>query len=185
MGEDKELITVEPLPVRSKGRKSGYKPELPKELLDYFVKHSDDEGMYKVERDVKGKRTEVPRMLPTIGRFCREKGISVMSLYRWRTQYPALDEAMKEAKEMQTEVVLQNMLRGGYNAIGSIFTLKNLSGWKDKSIDASEDKPVIEFNREQIITVIVDTLRIAQMLKDKKKDQEPIKVLEAHVTDSN
>ena len=51
---------------------------------------------------------------------------------RWKDKFPKFAEALKEAKELEVERIRVNGSLGLYNAAFSIFTLKNIAGWRDR-----------------------------------------------------
>ena len=52
---------------------------------------------------------------------------------RWKDTYPEFAEALKEAKELETQIYRVNGSMGLYHGAFSIFTLKNIAGWRDKT----------------------------------------------------
>ena len=75
-----------------------------------------------------------PRFL---SQFATSIGVSLVTYRKifddWKNKYPAFGDALKEAKELELEMIRTNGSLGLYNAAFSIFTLKNIAGWRDRS----------------------------------------------------
>ena len=51
---------------------------------------------------------------------------------QWKKKHPDFNEALKEAKTLEIERIRVNASLGLYHGAFSIFTLKNIAGWRDK-----------------------------------------------------
>jgi hypothetical protein len=117
------------------GQPSKYKPRYCKEIVQYF---DVDPIIYKdiTVADKNGnsieKTVEESVQIPMIYKFAKHIGISMPTMYEWCEKYPEFKEAYEMAKQMQLNVLVQNALRGNYNAFFSFQMAKNMFGWRDK-----------------------------------------------------
>jgi hypothetical protein len=121
------------------GRPSLYKEEYADELIKFF-----DVPALKIEilKDSKGnERAEVmAATFPTLARFAIKCGVSRDTLYEWATatledgslKHPDFSYAYKRAKDFQEAILVEGAMAGAYQANFSIFTAKNVLGWRDK-----------------------------------------------------
>ena len=121
------------------GRPSLYKPEYADELIKYF-----DVKPFSIEvvKDAKGnERTDIlPGTFPTLARFATKIGVSRDTLYEWSTAtddegnliHPEFSYAYKRAKDFQEAILVEGAMAGAFQANFSIFTAKNVLGWRDK-----------------------------------------------------
>ena len=128
---------VEKRPV---GRPTSYKDEYVDQLIEFFdtsvytIKTTyDKEGNEKVEK--------VLNPFPTLARFATKIGVTRDTLYEWATarneqgelKHPDFSYAYKRAKDFQEALLVEGAIGGMYQANFSIFTAKNVLGWRDKS----------------------------------------------------
>lgn len=141
---------VEKRPV---GRPSSYKEEYAEDLIRYFdtsvytIKTTyDKEGNEKVEK--------VLNPFPTLARFATKIGVTRDTLYEWSTakdengelKHPEFSYAYKRAKDYQEALLVEGAIGGMYQANFSIFTAKNVLGWRDKieqEITGAEGAPLL------------------------------------------
>lgn len=128
---------VEKRPV---GRPSTYKDEYAEELIRYF-----DTSVYTIieKTDEKGNKSteKVLNPFPTLARFATKIGVTRETLHEWATlkdangelRYPEFAYAYKRAKDFQEALLVEGAIGGMYQANFSIFTAKNVLGWRDKS----------------------------------------------------
>jgi len=121
------------------GRPTTYRPELCQELIEWFNQEPWE--------DVGGKR--LPRKLPTLIAFAREKKIGLSTIYDWTNKEHASyqkrfsETFMKMAKDAQKEALIQNALLGLYNPFFSKFVAVNISDMRDKQdVDISDNRMV-------------------------------------------
>lgn len=100
------------------GRPTSYKKKYCEEIIKYFDKSPIDE---------KGQ----PAKPPMFGAFARHIGVYHQTMLDWVKKYPEFDEAYREAKQMQQEIIIIGCLVGVYNASFGRFTMKNISEWRD------------------------------------------------------
>lgn len=63
--------------------------------------------------------------------FAKHIGVSTKTIWQWTKKYPAFAEAHELAKECQKEILIKNGLQGLYQPAFTIFTMKNICGWRD------------------------------------------------------
>lgn len=126
------------------GRPTKYKKEYCDDIIEYFgiepfiereINYTNKDGdVYKTEY------VKDPNKLPFLTKFARTIGVDIRTLERWTEKYPRFSRAYKAAKEMQQEFLIENGLRGLYNASSFIFTAKNITDMRDQkdvNIDAN------------------------------------------------
>jgi len=135
---------------KSKGRPTVYKPEFCTILVDYFsyehftikdmtITKSDGTIIDKTEREA-----APPLFLSGAAKIIAEhvypgeltRQIKFRASYRdtfndWAKKFPDFSDALKTAKELEVERIRTNGHLGLYNCAFSIFTLKNIAGWRD------------------------------------------------------
>lgn len=116
-----------------------YKPEYCDEIIAYF----DVEPFTLVEREIVKKDGSVevrevkePVSLPTLAGFAVKLKVCKDTLHEWSRQHKEFSDAVKKAKACQERILVENGINGGYNTVMSIFALKNLADWKDKTEQA-------------------------------------------------
>ena len=138
---------------RPVGRPSSYKPEYADDLIRFFdiavytIKTTyDKEGKEKVEKEL--------NPFPTLARFATKVGVTRETLHEWATaklpdgelRYPEFAYAYKRAKDFQEALLVEGAIGGMYQANFSIFTAKNVLGWRDKmeqEITGAEGAPLL------------------------------------------
>jgi hypothetical protein len=121
------------------GRPSLYKDEYVEQLLKFF---DVTPFSLQVVKDAKGnERTEVlAGTFPTLARFATKIGVTRDTLYEWSTatddegnlKHPDFSYAYKRAKDFQEAILVEGAMAGAFQANFSIFTAKNVLGWRDK-----------------------------------------------------
>lgn len=113
-----------------------YNEEYPSRLLAFF-----DIAPFKITEVQKKDGTvsllETACELPTFEAFAKTLGTTRHMLKKWEEKYPAFAQAADKARDLQSDILIQNSLRGNYSASFAVFTAKNLLGWKDGKDDAS------------------------------------------------
>lgn len=124
---------------RPVGRPSSYKEEYVDELIRFF-----DQSVYTIkttyDKDGNEKTEKVLNPFPTLARFATKVGVTRETLHDWATQklpdgelrYPEFAYAYKRAKDFQEALLVEGAIGGMYQANFSIFTAKNVLGWRDK-----------------------------------------------------
>lgn len=113
-----------------------YQPEFCERLLAFF----DVSAFHVTEvtkRDGSVSLVETAAELPTFAAFAKQLGTTCEVLKSWETKHPAFHEAAQKARDLQSNILIQNSLRGNYSASFAVFTAKNLLGWKDGKDDAT------------------------------------------------
>ncbi len=125
----KKTVEGQPTPLR-------YDPAFCARLLAFF----DVPAFHVTEvtkRDGSVSLVETAAELPTFAAFAKQLGTTCDVLKNWEAKHPAFHEAAKKARDLQSNILIQNSLRGNYSASFAVFTAKNLLGWKDGKDDAS------------------------------------------------
>lgn len=107
-----------------------YQPEFCEKLLAFF----DVPAFHVTEvmkRDGSVSLVETAAELPTFAAFAKQLGTTCEVLSSWEKKHPAFKEAAQKARDLQSNILIQNSLRGNYSASFAVFTAKNLLGWKD------------------------------------------------------
>lgn len=122
------------------GRLAGvlYKSEYAAQMLEYFesfekTKIVHDEMVWK-NGEVAKKEREVPNAPPQFSEFARKIKTTHRQLKAWCRLYPEFLEAYIACQEIFKEFLISNGLLGHYASTMTIFTAKNETDMKDKSI---------------------------------------------------
>ena len=133
------------------GRPSKYSVKYCKKLQNYF----DIEPYREVEVTHKNKKgdewttfEDKANDLPTIEGFARTINVSRDTVYEWIKRHKKFSDTHKKARSMQEHIWMTNSLKGLYNPAFTIFTGKNIFGWKDKTETdlTSKGKQIVGFN---------------------------------------
>ncbi|MBR4592037.1 MAG: hypothetical protein IKO35_02385 [Elusimicrobiaceae bacterium] len=119
-----------------------YHPEFCERLLAFF----DVPAFHVTEvtkRDGSVSLVETAAELPTFAAFAKSLGTTCEVLRAWEQKHPAFYQAAQKARDLQSNILIQNSLRGNYSASFAVFTAKNLLGWKDGKEEASLSSPII------------------------------------------
>ncbi len=116
------------------GRPSKYKAK----YCDLLIKHFDippnfteKQVTYNSDRTiVHTKYVLKANDFPTFNGFCLKIGVNRSTLNRWVSSNEEFCNAYKEAKALQLNILIQNMLQGLYNYRFASFIAKNNFGWK-------------------------------------------------------
>ncbi len=111
---------------------SKYKEEYCQQLLDYFNGPLYEDFTITAKNGKSYTTRRVANPLPYFGKFALEIGVTMMTLNRWLEKHGEFIETYEMCKELQKYFVVVNALLGLYNPAFAIFTLKNISGWRDK-----------------------------------------------------
>lgn len=122
------------------GRPSSYKDEYVDELIRFF-----DVAVYTIkttyDKEGNEKTEKVLNPFPTLARFATKIGVTRETLHDWATsklpngelKHPEFSYAYKRAKDYQEALLVEGAIGGMYQANFSIFTAKNVLGWRDKT----------------------------------------------------
>ena len=100
------------------GKPTSYKKRYCKDIIDFFnIEPVNKKGL--------------PVKPPMFGAFARKIGVYHQTMLDWVKKYPEFDEAYKEAKNMQQEIIIVGCLLNAYSASFGRFTMKNISDWRD------------------------------------------------------
>ncbi len=119
-----------------------YRPEFCDRLMAFF-----DVPAFRVtevmKRDGSVSLVETAAELPTFAAFAKSLGTTCAVLDVWEKKHPSFREAAQKARDLQSNILIQNSLRGNYSASFAVFTAKNLLGWRDGKEDASSSGPLV------------------------------------------
>jgi len=139
---------------RPVGRPSSYKDEYVDDLIRFF-----DQSVYTIkttyDKEGNEKVEKVLNPFPTLARFATKVGVTRETLHDWATaklpdgepRYPEFAYAYKRAKDFQEALLVEGAIGGMYQANFSIFTAKNVLGWRDKmeqEITGAEGAPLLQ-----------------------------------------
>lgn len=120
---------------RREGRPTKYDPSLCQNIISFFdiepIIYRDITITYK-DGSTKEISEAEGSQLPFFSHWCRKVGISQETMCQWVKKYPQFSEAYKKAKECQEEILVTCALKNCYNSTFSIFTAKNMFGWRDE-----------------------------------------------------
>lgn len=113
-------------------RPTKYKEEYCDEIVEYF------------KRAPLKQHLGSPNPPPTLYGFAASIGVCHDTLNEWKKHYPRFSAAIKRAKALQADFIIHNAMTGNAPAAFSIFMMKNIAGWKDKSEveHSGSDNPV-------------------------------------------
>lgn len=118
-----------------------YQPEFCEKLLAFF-----DVPPFRItevtKRDGSVSLVETAAELPTFAAFAKLLGTTCEVLKSWETKHAAFHEAAQKARDLQSNILIQNSLRGNYSASFAVFTAKNLLGWKEGQDEAVVPAPI-------------------------------------------
>jgi len=107
-----------------------YRPEFCEQMLAFF-----DVPPFRItevaKRDGSIALVETAAELPTFAAFAKQLGTTCAVLAEWEKKHAAFHDAADKARDLQSNILIQNSLRGNYSASFAVFTAKNLLGWKD------------------------------------------------------
>ena len=118
-----------------------YQPEFCDRLLAFF----DVVPFHITEvtkRDGSVSLVETAAELPTFAAFAKQLGTTCEVLKNWENKHAAFREAAQKARDLQSNILIQNSLRGNYSASFAVFTAKNLLGWKDGKEENTAAVPI-------------------------------------------
>jgi hypothetical protein len=146
--------TVPVLEKRPVGRPTVFQEEYTEQLLAYFDKEPfERRPLLDKEGNEKGSEI-VPNKFPTLARFATMIGVTRETLHDWATsknadeslRHPNFSYAYKRAKEYQEAILVEGAMAGAFQANFSIFTAKNVLGWRDKidqEITGADGAPLV------------------------------------------
>lgn len=112
----------------STGRPTSYDPRYCDEIIQFF-----DQEPFDVHVMEDGKVIKTACKLPTLNAFAHKLGLHRDTLHEWSKVHPEFSDALKKAKALQEDILMQNGLFGGYDKTFAIFTAKNVCNWRDKT----------------------------------------------------
>ena len=127
-------------------RPTKYKEEYCEDMLDFFNREpfsplmiDSNEGERVPALTKNGSPILVPCKLPTFEGFAIKLGVHRETLLNWAESNDEFFDALKRAKDMQKEILIQNGLVGAYEKTFAIFTAKNITDMRDKQEERPTD----------------------------------------------
>jgi hypothetical protein len=117
------------------GRPTKYDPMYCEQMLTFF---NIDPITYTTDDD--GKEITKISHLPLLGKFAADIGVTRSTLYEWTNKHPEFSDTYNICKQHQENILTTNALLGNYNGSFSIFTAKNILGWRDKTEEDKDDR---------------------------------------------
>lgn len=117
------------------GRPSKYKPEYCQNIISFFnlAPHFEkDITITKSDGTQIDKTEQTPCDLPFFSDWCHSVGVDEATMISWTTKFPEFLKAYKRAKDLQKQILIVNGLLGLYAPAFTIFTMKNICGWRDE-----------------------------------------------------
>jgi len=129
-----------PAEAKTIGRPTLFKEEYTEQLIEYFSAAKPYEERTVLDKNGEEKIVNVPGKFPTLARFATMCGVTRDTLHEWANgkddngelKHPRFSDAYKRAKDYQEALLCEGTIANVYNAPFSIFTAKNILGWKDK-----------------------------------------------------
>lgn len=157
------------------GRPTKYDPIYCKQIIEFFdiepINYKDITITYK-DGSTKEFTEEEAAPLPMLSGFANKIGVDRETLLEWTKQHPEFSTAYKKAKQLQTEFIMHNGLRGNYNPAFAIFTLKNVAKWRDCEDNNWSDK-------QEITGVDGGPIEFLSNIKHKEKKSAAVSKLSA------
>ena len=125
---------------RPVGRPSLFKEEYSDQLIEYFdIEPYERRPLLDAQGNEKGSEI-VAAKFPTLARFAIKIGVTRETLHEWATaknengelKHPDFSYAYKRAKDFQEAILVEGAMANAFHANFSIFTAKNVLGWRDK-----------------------------------------------------
>lgn len=125
------------------GRPTKYDPKYCDEVIEFFnkppfeyveIEEEDDNGnVHKtIAMDKFNNPIRVPCALPTKERFAFSIGVHRSTLIEWANTHPEFSYAIKNAEDLQKDILIQNGLTQSYDKTFAIFVAKNVTDMNDK-----------------------------------------------------
>ena len=123
--------------------------------VDKYLKKNRDRNvkLLKQKNTEKGYLTYETKLkvkLPTIVGFATYLGVSEKSLYNWAKANKYFRIALDKIKNEQKQRLLNSGLSGDYNSTIAKLILSSNHGMKERVDATTDDKPINNFNDEQI-----------------------------------
>lgn len=139
---------------RKVGRPTKYKPVYCAHLIRFFdidrIIYRDITVTYK-NGDTVDKSVAEASPTPYFVDWQRKIGISHETMITWTKKYSEFLAAYKEAKQLQEVFLQECALKGVHNSTFTIFTMKNVCGWRDEQHIKAEGLPEIRVFIQNII----------------------------------
>ena len=135
---------------KKSGKPTTYKSIYAQMIVDFF-----DQPAYLVKDMTITKpdgsqidKSEMEALPPLfLSDFAKSIGMPLLgyrtTLNAWAEKHPEFANALKEAKELEEQRIRTGAQMGVYAAAFSIFTMKNIAGWRDKTeLSGDKDNPL-------------------------------------------
>jgi hypothetical protein len=160
---------------KPRGRPSKYQDTFPESLIKFFsiplsYPSLKSRTTYK-NGDTKEEYIDKPNRIPFFSTWCHENNLTQAIFDEWvkpDSKYFKEDlfVSYKQCQELQKRFIVDNVMQGNANCSMGIFTLKNISGWRDEQFIKGEG-----FNNQTFIVnnlkEYVESVRSASTAGDK------------------
>ena len=122
-------------PSNDNGRPSKYKPRYCQDIVKFFSgkPYKETEVTYSYKNgDTKTVYEDKANDPPFFSGFARKIGVNTDTIVEWEKKHKEFSAAYKKAKDLQKEFLVVNGLKGTYQTAFAIFTMKNLTDWRNK-----------------------------------------------------
>lgn len=136
------------------GRQTTYNEKFIDQVDKYLKKNKDRKVKFLKKKN--GERgyltfdTKLKVKLPTITGFALFLGVSQKTIYSWAEIFPDFREALDKIKSEQKQRLINSGLSGEYNAAIAKLILSSNHGMKERVDSTTDDKPINNFNDQQI-----------------------------------
>ena len=131
-----------------------YKEEYIEEVDKYLKKNKDRNvkilKQKNIEKGYLSYENQLKVKLPTIVGFAIYLGVSEKTLYNWANANSEFKAALSKIKNEQKQRLINSGLSGTYNSTIAKLILSSNHGMKERVDNTTDDKPINNFNDEQI-----------------------------------
>lgn len=140
------------------GVPSTYRPEYCEQMVQFFSRPLTrvfmKKEIIKADGETIREYEEKGTQLPFFTEFAHSIGVTTSCLNKWKDKYEQFGTAYNKCKELQLNHLVQNALIFNYNAPFAIFTMKNITDWRDQTDIKHTGN--IDLNAKSILTAIED-----------------------------
>lgn len=142
------------------GRPTLYRPEYCEDLVRFFdidaIIYRDITITYKDGTTCEKTEAEAAPT-PYFSQWQKKIGIGHNAFNEWINKYPEFQDAYKRAKQLQCEFLMETALKNVHNSTFTIFTMKNICGWRD------EQHLKTEHNEEKTLNINLNGLTAEEL----------------------
>jgi hypothetical protein len=143
--DNSKTVAVDPPEKHAGGRPTKYDPAMCEQAREYFNREpftTCSRIITRKDGSTVEEQTRLPAELPTLAGLACLLKVHRDTLNQWAKDHKEFSDTIKEGKAHQERILVSNGLCGLYEGAFSIFTAKNILGWRDKlAIGGDEDNP--------------------------------------------